>query len=60
MLTFITAIIIGLLAAYGSGYAMHNMSWGAIIGIAAGAIAILGIGSFCIYWFVIRKKKFAK
>ena len=30
---------------------------GAIIGIVLGAVAILGIGSFCIYWFVIRKKK---
>jgi hypothetical protein len=32
---------------------------GAIVGIVLGAVAILGIGGFCIYWFVIRKKKVA-
>ena len=30
---------------------------GAIIGIVLGAVAILGGGGFCLYWFVIRKKK---
>ena len=32
---------------------------GAIIGIVLGAVAILGAGGFCLYWFVIRKKKVA-
>ena len=32
---------------------------GAIIGIVLGAVVILGAGGFCLYWFVIRKKKVA-
>ena len=46
MLTFITAVIIGLIAAYGSGYAMNNMAWGGIIGIAAMVITQILIGLF--------------
>ena len=30
---------------------------GGIIGIVLGSIAVLGGGGFCLYWFVIRKKK---
>ena len=29
---------------------------GAIIGIVAGSVAVLGGGGFCLWWFVIRKK----
>ena len=30
---------------------------GAIVAIAAGSAAVLGGGGFCLYWFVIRKKR---
>ena len=46
MLTFITAVIIGLVAAYGSGAAMKNMAWGAIIGIAAMIVTQIVIGLY--------------
>lgn len=46
MLTFITAVIIGLIAAYGSGYAMNNMAWGGIIGIAAMIVTQVLIGLY--------------
>ena len=36
-----------------------GLGTGAVIGIILGAVAILGIGGFCIYWFAIRKKKLA-
>ena len=32
---------------------------GAIVGIVVGSVAVAGVGGFCLYWFVIRKKKFA-
>ena len=34
-----------------------GLGTGAIVGIVLGAVAVLGIGGFCLYWFVIRKKK---
>ena len=34
-----------------------GLGTGAIIGIVLGAVAVLGVGGFCLYWFVIRKKK---
>ena len=34
-----------------------GLGTGAIIGIVLGAVAILGVGGFCLYWFVIRKKE---
>lgn len=37
-----------------------GLSTGAIIGIVAGAVVVLGGGGFCIYWFIIRKKKLSK
>lgn len=46
MLTFITAIIIGLTAGYISGYAMNNMAWGGIIGIAAMILTQVLIGLY--------------
>ena len=33
-----------------------GLGTGAIIGIVLGAVAILGGGGFCLYWFVIKKK----
>ena len=33
---------------------------GAIVGIIIAVLAVLGGGAFCVYWFVIRKKKLAK
>ena len=33
---------------------------GAIVGIIIAVLAVFGGGTFCIYWFVIRKKKLAK
>ena len=35
-----------------------GLGTGAMIGIAVGAVAILGIGGFAIFWFVIKKKRF--
>ena len=32
---------------------------GAIIGIACGSVAVVGIGGFALLWFVIKKKSFA-
>ena len=34
-----------------------GLGTGAIIGIIFGIVAVLGIGGFAIYWFVIKKKK---
>ena len=32
---------------------------GAIVGIVIGSVAVVGIGGFAIFWFVIKKKSFA-
>ena len=32
---------------------------GAIVGIVLGSVAVVGIGGFAIFWFVIKKKSFA-
>ena len=32
---------------------------GAIVGIACGSVAVVGIGGFALFWFVIKKKSFA-
>ena len=32
---------------------------GAIVGIAIGAVAVIGLGGFALFWFVIRKKRSA-
>ena len=37
-----------------------GLSGGAIAGIVIASIATLGIVGFCVYWFVLRKKKLAK
>lgn len=37
--------------------AESGLGTGAIIGIAVGAVVVLGIGVFFLYWFVFRKKK---
>ena len=36
-----------------------GLSGGAIAGIAVGSVAVVGLGGFSIFWFVIKKKKFA-
>ena len=36
-----------------------GLSGGAIAGIVIGSVAVLGVGGFAIYWFVVRKKTFA-
>lgn len=36
-----------------------GLSGGAIAGIAVGSVAVAGIGGFSVFWFVIKKKKFA-
>ena len=36
-----------------------GLGTGAIIGIVCGSVAALGIGSFALLWFVIKKKSFA-
>lgn len=35
----------------------EGMSGGAIAGIVVGSVAVVGIGGFAIFWFVIKKKK---
>ena len=37
-----------------------GLSVGAIIGIVAGSVALIGSCGFCVYWFVIRKRFAAK
>ena len=32
---------------------------GAIVGIVCGSVAVVGIGGFALFWFVIKKKSFA-
>ena len=36
-----------------------GLSGGQIAGIVIGSVAVVGIGGFAIFWFVIKKKKFA-
>ena len=36
-----------------------GLSGGAIAGIAVGSVAVAGSGGFSLFWFVIKKKKFA-
>ncbi|MGM9683199.1 MAG: InlB B-repeat-containing protein, partial [Eubacteriales bacterium] len=36
-----------------------GLSGGAIAGITVGSVAVAGIGGFSVFWFVIKKKKFA-
>ena len=36
-----------------------GLSGGAIAGIIVGSVAVAGLGGFSIFWFVIKKKKFA-
>ena len=36
-----------------------GLSGGAIAGIAVGSVAVEGVGGFSVFWFVIKKKKFA-
>ena len=37
----------------------NGLSGGAIAGIAVGSTAVVGVGGFSLFWFVIKKKKFA-
>ena len=37
----------------------HKLSGGAIVGIAVGSTAVVGIGSFSLIWFVVKKKSWA-
>ena len=39
--------------------AKKGLGAGAIIGIALGSVAVVGVGSFAIFWFVIKKKSLA-
>ena len=36
-----------------------GLSGGAIAGIAVGAVMVIGLGGFSIYWFVIKKSTWA-
>ena len=36
-----------------------TLGTGAIIGIVIGSVAVVGIGGFALFWFVIKKKSFA-
>ena len=36
-----------------------DLGAGAIIGIVIGSVAVVGIGGFALFWFVIKKKSFA-
>lgn len=37
-----------------------QINWGATIGLIAGGVVVVGGGVFCLYWFVLRKKKVAE
>ena len=43
----------------GDGAEKASLGTGAILGIAAGAAAVLALGGFAVVWFVIKKKSFA-
>lgn len=36
-----------------------GLSGGAVAGIVIGSVAVAGVGGFSVFWFVIKKKKFA-
>ena len=36
-----------------------GLSGGAVAGIAAGSVAVAGLGGFSIFWFAVKKKSFA-
>ena len=36
-----------------------GLGTGAIVGIAVGSVAVVGLGGFSLFWFVIKKKSFA-
>ena len=36
-----------------------GLGTGAIVGIVVGSVAVVGIGGFALFWFVIKKKSFA-
>ncbi len=36
-----------------------GLSGGAVAGIVIGSVTVVGVGGFAIFWFVIKKKKFA-
>ena len=38
------------------GVDANGLGAGAIVGIIIGALAVIGIGGFCLYWFGIKKK----
>lgn len=37
----------------------EGLSGGAIAGVVIGSVVIVGVGGFSVFWFVIKKKKFA-
>ncbi len=41
------------------GYEKPGLSGGAIAGIAVGSTAVAGVGGFSLFWFVIKKKRWA-
>ena len=43
--------------ACGTALPKNGLSAGAIVGIVLGSVAVVGIGGFCLYWFVIRKRR---
>ena len=40
-------------------YAAMGLGAGAIVGIVIGSVAVVGVGGFAIFWFVIKKKTWA-
>lgn len=44
----------------GGANTVRKMNVGATVGIVAGCVVVLGGGAFCLYWFVLRKKKAAE
>ena len=36
-----------------------GLGTGAIVGIVIGSVAVVGVGGFALFWFVIKKKSFA-
>ena len=55
----LTAVYEDINAGGGGQPEKTGLSGGAVAGIVIGSVAVAGVGGFSVFWFVIKKKKFA-